>query len=75
MRDLYRVALERFVWGMSGFSGWCGYSLSHGRPQLAAHVAGGWLDLVHPCHPAALWFLAYAGMMVSGCFGLVHPHL
>ena len=42
-----------FCWGMSGWTAWCGYSLSHGRPWLTAHVTGGgWCCLVHPCHPA-----------------------
>ena len=27
--------------GMGGWTGWCGYSLSHRWPNTAAHVTGG----------------------------------
>ena len=66
--------------GMSGWTGWCGYSLSHGQPWLAAHVTGGGcLDLFTLCsrvrHWDRLWSSAIKGEGDSvGCFGLLLPH-
>ena len=42
-----------------------------GRSRLPMWLVVG--CFAHPCHPAALWIPAYAGMTVSGCFVLLSP--